>query len=441
MNSIADSSRRTLLAGLVLAAGGCWETGGRPDPEPVGPTTVMIDTAQRRQIIDGFGASSAWTANNVSDVLADQLFSVETGVGLSLLRVQIKPTGVTNEMRTAEKAVARGAKVWAAPWSPPAEWKTNGSTINGGSLLPEHRADWANRLAALARTMADGGVPLLAISAQNEPNYADDWDTCIYTPAELVTFVRDFLGPALRAQGLDTPVMAPESANWTSFAQFAEPFAADPAAMAFVGPFATHAYGGGGPHVVAAVENSGKHVWQTEVSDPNESPDPGIGSGLAVAKMLHDNLVGGNVSAWHYWWINPNGQNARDNSALTSGGQAPQLARRAWVMGNWSRFVRPGFVRVAATPLPQPLVYVTAFQDPATGKLVIVAINQNDAPRDDDPPTVQTFSIAGTSVAELTPWVTSADLMLGQGTPVAVTADGTFTATLAARSVTTFVSP
>jgi glucuronoarabinoxylan endo-1,4-beta-xylanase len=329
--------------------------------------------------------------------------------------------------------------VWAAPWSPPADWKSNGSTINGGSLLPEHRQDWADRLAAFAKSMSDGGIPLVALSAQNEPNFIPimtatmkSWESCIYTPAELVTFVRDFLGPALAAQGLATPVMAPESKDWTSFAEFALPFASDPAAMAFLGPFATHAYGGG-PRVVNNLQATGKPVWQTEVSDPKAMPfDAGMSSALVVAKMIHDSLVGGGVSAWHSWWINPGSATNPDNSGLTGMGA---LTRRAWVMGNWSRFVRPGFVRVAAEPpVPQTSMYVTAFQDPATGRAVIVAINTADAAHD------QVFTIAGASIAELVPWVTSDSLTLA-AQPAVPVVDGSFTITLAARSVTSFVSP
>ncbi len=92
--------------------------------------------------------------------------------------------------------------------------------------------------------MAAQGVPLVAISAQNEPNYRATWDTCIYQPAQLVTFVRDFLGPALAAQGLSLPVMAPETQGWDQFSLYADPLMADPATLGMLGPIAMHHYGG-----------------------------------------------------------------------------------------------------------------------------------------------------------------------------------------------------
>ena len=108
------------------------------------------------------------------------------------------------------------------------------------------------------------------------------------------------------------------------------------------------------------------------------------------------------------------------------------LLPRAYVLGNWSRFVRPGFVRVAATPESQQYLYLSAFHDPASGRVVVVAVNQkyNDLQ--------QEFTIAGGTVTELTPWLTAEGTNLQAQGAVSVV-DGKFTAVLPARSVTTFV--
>ena len=148
--------------------------------------------------------------------------------------------------------------------------------------------------------------------------------------------------------------------------------------------------------------------------------------------MIHDHLVFGDVSAWHYWWLK---DTAPDNGALMNAGQ---LTRRAYTLGNWSRFVRPGFVRVDATPNPQFEVFVSAFAgptsgDPTSGRVVIVAINQNTVDAE------QAFSISGSVLpAVVTPWITSATLALWPAPAVPVT-DAAFTFTLPSRSVTTFV--
>jgi glucuronoarabinoxylan endo-1,4-beta-xylanase len=433
MTRLVDRSRGAfgaLALGLVASAG-CFSSGTRPDltpPEP--PPPAQLDLAVTYQRIDGFGASSAWTANNLTDAAADQFFSVDTGIGLSLLRVQIKPEGNTLELATAQKAVARGAKVWAAPWSPPGEWKDNGMTTNGGSLLPEHRQDWADRLAAFAALMSAQGIPLVAISAQNEPNYAATWDTCTYSPAQIVTFVRDFLGPTLAAQGQAVPVMAPETQGWNHFKEYADPIMADPAAVAIMGPLATHNYAGQ-PFAYASASAAGKVIWETEISDSTKAPDPGIDSGLRVAAIIHANLVQGNVSAWHYWWLIP-GSDDNGGLAVYSTTTPTTLATRAWVLGNWSRFVRPGFVRVSVTAAPQDKVYLTAFKQPSDGRVVVVAVNQGSTERTQD------FTIANGTIAELTPWVTSASQKLEPQAALPV-ADGAVSVALPARSVTSLV--
>jgi glucuronoarabinoxylan endo-1,4-beta-xylanase len=426
-----ESFTRRALLGVALASAACF--GDRPpppDPQPPVVLPIAVDASQQLQRIDGFGASSAWTGGNMTDGRADELFSPTAGIGLSLLRIRIAPDGTTAETATATKAAARGARVWATPWSPPADWKDATSTQNGGgSLLPADTQAWADRLAAFAQSMSDQGVPLLFLSAQNEPDYLPTtYESCGYTASALVAFVKDSLGPALAAKGV--PVLAPETANWSHFDAYADAFAGDASAMQFLGPFATHSYGGT-PHTVAAVQATGRPVWQTEVSDPNKTFDAGIGSGLAVATMIHDSLVSGQVSAWHYWWINPGSAANPDNSALTANNA---LTRRAYVLGNWSKFVRPGFVRVSATDAPQPDVLASAFTDPVSGRVVIVAVNLSATDKAQD----VTIAGAGAGAGAATPWVTSAAFALAAQSDVAVT-DGAISTTLPAKSVTTFV--
>jgi glucuronoarabinoxylan endo-1,4-beta-xylanase len=243
----------------------------------------------------------------------------------------------------------------------------------------------------------------------------------------MVAFIRDFLGPALAAQGLAVPVMAPETQGWNRFQGYADPLMADPGAVAIMGPLATHHYAGT-PYDYAAAKAAGKVMWETECDDgaAYDPQEPQIDSGLRVAQMIHDNLVLGGVSAWHYWWLIPSGPS---NAALTLNNA---LLKRAWVLGNWSRFVRPGYLRVAATAHPQESVFVSGFVDQVSGRVVVVAMNHGYADATQD------FAIAGGTVDAMTPWVTSAGLQLAAQGSVAVT-DGTFTATLPQRSVTSFV--
>ena len=163
-----------------------------PEPRAAGADEELVST--RRHGASTFVVSERPRLDrwHLSAEKAELLFTAEHGIGLSLLRMQIKPNGSTDETATARLAVARGATVWAAPWSPPGSWKTNGTTSNGGALLPEYYEAWADRLVTWVKDRAADGVPLYALSPQNEPNWTADWDTCRYTPEELRLFIRDY---------------------------------------------------------------------------------------------------------------------------------------------------------------------------------------------------------------------------------------------------------
>jgi O-glycosyl hydrolase len=48
-----------------------------------------------------------------------------------------------------------------------------------------------------------------------------------------------------------------------------------------------------------------------------------------------------------------------------------------WVMGNFSRFARPGYMRVSTSGNPPSGVAVSAYVNPSSNALVIVTINSN----------------------------------------------------------------
>jgi glucuronoarabinoxylan endo-1,4-beta-xylanase len=329
----------------------------------------------------------------------------------------------------------RGARVWAAPWSPPGEWKDSGTAENGGSLLPERYEDWANRLASFVTDADAASVPLLYLSAQNEPNYVANWETCRWSEIELTRFMRDHLGPAVEALGLGTQLLAPETQDWLTLESFGNIILADGAASAHVGAIAVHGYGGEA-FSYGAPSAAGKELWVTELDDklPGESDsdfDPTMTSGLKVARKLHDDLTIASVNAWHYWWIMPRTDlPLTSNGALTDG---EALTRRAYVMGNYSKFVRPGFSRVRATGAPRRDVLVSAYRDAAAELLVIVASNLSTTD------IAQRFAIEGAKADSATPWITSDELALEEQPPTEIV-DGTLDFTLPARSVTTFVA-
>lgn len=425
--------------------------------------TVVVSPAAQQQPIDGFGASSAWTAPFMTptDPNTALAFSIDGGAGLSLLRIRIAPCTVaadnscaesTLETVTAQTAQAMGVKVWATPWTPPAAWKSNDSTQDGGTLLAQYEDDWAQALVGFVQMMNDAGVPLVGVSAQNEPTQAVDYDSCTYTPETLAEFVGNHMGPAFQDAGLlgdagmPFGIIAPETVQGDSnFSAFSTQIL-DTNATGYVGTIATHSYGQGPPYD-PTVAMAGKEYWETEVYDEEDvaALDAGtdvqasaeLASALWVATTANSALVKGGVNAWHYWWLyGYQGGNEGLFNLLAPDFNTAVPTKRLYALGNYSRFVRPGFFLVTATQYPANNVYVSAFYDPPSAQIVLVAVNTTGA--DAGAGTVPvTFLFNGATTGSWTSWVTSATQNLEPGDPVT---GGTSVAyTLQPQSVTTLV--
>ena len=380
------------------------------------PTNCVVDWNDVHQRIDGFGASSAfrgtWTAAQ-----ADMFFSTNTGIGLSLLRNRITPTGSTVETNIMRMALDRGAKVWSATWSPPAACKDSG-TVNGGHFLSASNQAYASQLANYALNMKNAGINLYALSVQNEPDYnTTNYESCLWTSQQIHDFI-PFLSQALSNNGLSaTRILVAESSHW-SF-DLTTNALSDLNTSNQVGILAAHDY----DYKVGPVNSYGKPLWETEVST-FDSYDGSITNAMYWANQIHSFLTLAQVNAWHFWWLIS--YNA-DNEGLTDTQGNP--AKRMYVLGNYSRFVRPGFYRVGVSN--NALTSISAYKDNASGSFALVAINTGTTNY------LQTFNLKGFTAASVTPWVTSDSLSLASQPAVGVT-NATFSYLLPPMSVVTF---
>lgn len=134
-------------------------------------------------------------------------------------------------------------RLLASPWSPPAWMKTNASMLNGGQLRPDCRASWAKHYVRFIEALREEeGVPVWALTVQNEPAAKQVWESCLYSPEEERDFVRDHLGPALSAAGLDDVKLLVCDHNRDILEAYAGATFADPAASRHVWGAALHWY-------------------------------------------------------------------------------------------------------------------------------------------------------------------------------------------------------
>jgi len=377
------------------------------DLQPATATAAQVDvgTATAQQI-DGFGFSEAFgqvtnlqrMAASVQEAVVNLLFDPVSGAGLDIVRFGLGGAGDTSDqLWLGQQALHFGVHTFYADvWSAPAAMKTNGSQDNGGHLcgLPgekcahgDFRPAFARWLASAARTFAQERLPLEAIDFVNEPENAARYPSMLMTPAQAVNFV-PYLGRALKAEGLGTTIACCDAEGWANSAGFAGAQAftgallSSPQAARYVGLIAAHGYTS--PPVFPLT--SQRPVWETEWSNYGpqfQAWDPAWddttdASGLAWANNIYLALTQADVNAFLFWWGTTTYAENGDNEGLImlgtpSGGTTTyKPSGRLWAFAAFSRFVRPGSVRLATTT-SGPGLSVAAFRD--ASKTVVVVIN------------------------------------------------------------------
>jgi glucuronoarabinoxylan endo-1,4-beta-xylanase len=378
---------------------------------PLGAATCYIDLSNNRMTFRGIGAASVWMGE-LSDAVMDKAYTSNGGcVGLTVNRMRIDPyRSWTTELNNAKKASARGAIIMATPWTPPPSMKTNASSIHG-SLSAGSYADWASYLQEHATYLANNGVALFATSVQNEPDYDPDYESCTYTTAQMLDFVKNHAG------GVSTRLIAAEAFGFNK--AYSDAILNDPTARNHIEIVGGHIYGGGlASYPLAATY--GKEVWMTE----HLNTDTTITGQMQTAKEILDCFAVANFNVYNWWYVK------RVYGPIDDDGNR---TKRGCVMAQFARWVRPGYIRVATSYNPGTNVYAATFKSGA--KVVIVAVNTGTASAS------QTFAITGGTVpSSVQPYRTSASQDLATLPTVSVTG-GSFTSSLPGQSITTFVSP
>jgi glucuronoarabinoxylan endo-1,4-beta-xylanase len=370
---------------------------------------VTVDLTAAKQSIRGFGASSAW-CGTLSTSLMDSLYK---DLGYSILRVRIEEsigdawssgnfTAWKPELTNAQNAIARGAIVFASPWNPPASMKS------GGKLITSKYADYASYLKAYVKYFADNKAPLYAVSIQNEPDYATDWTA--WTATDLLSFLK------AEGAGLSSAIkiMMPESFQFRH--PMSDPSLNDATVAPYISIIGGHLYGGT-IQTYPLATSQGKELWETE----HYFDDDTIANVMKLGKEVHDCMVTASMNAYVYWWI------TYGNGLATSSGT---IFKRAYVLGQFAKYIRPGYHRVDATAAPATNVNVSAYM--GDNKVVIVAVNTGTAS------VTQNFVVRGGTASQISSWQTTAssNMVAGQAYEAS---GGSFTAALPGQSITTFV--
>jgi glucuronoarabinoxylan endo-1,4-beta-xylanase len=472
---MTGSPRRTrwLATGTagVLAAGGLLTAAQSPASAA---TTVSVNGGTTYQKIDGFGISEAFGQANAIRTLTgtaqkqalDLLFNTSTGAGFSILRSLIPsgsdsiepnspgspsatPTYVWNgssdttdqgQLWLAKQAKTYGvSNFYEDAWSAPGYMKTNSSNTNGGSLCGTTGAtcasgDWrqayANYLVRYAKFWSSVGLTPSAIDFVNEPSLTTSYDSMLATSAQASSFLSVF-GPTMKASGLSTKAACCDTLGFNVLPGYVSAVEGNSAANAGVGLFTSHGYSGA---PTSPISSTGRPVWESEWaingSNWDTAWDDGTAdSGFSWAQHVYTGMTGANLSAFLYWWGISN--TSHDSSLIGLSGSTLTPSKRYYALASYSRFIRPGAVRVGATSGTGGLD-VSAYKNP-DGSVAVVVLNTNSTS------TSATYAVANTGLTTgtVTPYLTDASHGTAAQSAIALSASA-FTAAVPARSLVTF---
>jgi glucosylceramidase len=288
-------------------------------------------------------------------------------------------------IKAAINLTGGGLKLFASPWSPPAWMKTTGAMNRGGKLRKECRDVWANYYCRYIRAYEQEGIPIWGLTVQNEPEATQTWDSCIYTGEEERDFVRDHLGPALHRDGLEAVRLMIWDHNRDRMFERAKAVLDDPQAARYVWGTAFHWYTGdffeNCQHVHEAWPD--KHLIFSE-GCVEKGPHIGVWrSGEKYARSIIQDL-----NHWTEGWVDWNllldetgGPNHVGNFCSApiicdTGADEVFFQSSYYYLGHFSRFIRPGAMRVLCASTRDELE-ATAFQN-VDGGVAVVALNRSD---------------------------------------------------------------
>ena len=385
------------------------------------PADIAIDIDARYQTITGFGAAltdaSAWLIRNrlaeaQRQALLRELYGPPPNLNFNMMRLTIGASDFSLNLYTLDDipfgqtdpqlqyfnvafnlpdliptvrdilAINPGLLIVASPWSPPA-WMKDSQNLIGGELLEDQEEAYADYLVKYLDTYRGHGIPIFALTLQNEPNYSPiNYPGMLMGAETRARVISKYLGPKLANRTPKVSILDWDH-NWSHPEQ---PLAVlgNPAANRYVDGVAWHCYEGS-QHAQGRVHRAypDKDAYITECSGGDWA--------LNMNELLWfaRNLLVTGTRQWArgviYWNLaldethGPHfGGCTLCNGVLTidSGTGAVTRTDEYYALAHFSRFVLPGAVRVRSTDTDADKgIANVAFQNATDGSIVLVMVN------------------------------------------------------------------
>ena len=387
--------------------------------------TIVIDATKSYQQIDGFGfamtGGSAQLLHRMSPAARHALLQGIFGRGpedyrVSYLRVSVgasdmnhhvytyddMPAGESDpelqhfSLREDEADVVPVLKevlginpaihIMASPWTAPSWMKTN-DAAKAGALRPEWYGAYAAYLVRYLKAMQAHGVPIAAMTIQNEPLNTNNTPSMVMQADEEKAFLQDALGPALLAAGLKTHVVLFD--HNCDRPDYAMSILADAKAARFADGSGFHLYAGE-ISAMSQVHDAfpAKNLYFTEqmvvehtrdgVQEPVSQPVARIVIG-AMRNWSRTVLLWNFAADASFGPHTGNGGCPVCQGSVTLAGDQVTRNIALYTIAHASRFVPPGSVRIESSAGDAELANV-AWRTPA-GKYVLLLTNNGAATR------------------------------------------------------------
>jgi glucuronoarabinoxylan endo-1,4-beta-xylanase len=405
-------------------------TGGTPVVPTKVSTKVAINPQTTFQTIAGFGgANRIWGTQSLKPAEATKAFGLNDGeLGLSIFRVRLSSNknewGIITE--AVKEANKNGVKVLATPWSPPPALKDNNSDVRG-ILLPQNYKAFKDYINEFIAYQAQNGAKIDVVSIQNEPDWKPTYESCDWTADDMINFLK------APGQIVGAKLAAPESLNFNQ--TMTNAILSNDSAAAKIDIVAGHIYGAGLAKFPLA-EQKKKEIWMTEYLLNLNTGNAGAAAwstysegaiwaeSLKMLGTVHD-AMSNNWNAYIWWYLHRFYSFIGDGEQNTTNGA---VLKRGYAFSHFSKYVRPGFVRIGAdVPLSSSL-QITAYKKDA--QTVLVIINPVSSP-------VSSLLLSGLAPKSVTSYTTSESAVLAKKTPTIT--DNVIELDMAAFSVTTLV--
>lgn len=264
--------------------------------------------------------------------------------------------------------------------------------LKGGKLLPEFYQSWANYYTRFIKAYEKEGIPIWGITIQNEPMATQVWESSIYSAEEERDFLKNFLGPTMKREGLGDKNIIVWDHNRDLVGHRANTIFGDPEAAQYAWGIGYHWY-----EVWTGSEPGHKNLQNVYQSYPDkkilftegtiEKFDPERYQYWPNAEryardMINDFNVG--VVGWTDWNIlldENGGPNHVGNFCFApihadTGTGELIYTPTYYYLGHFSRFIQPGARRVSTT-VSQSFLLAASFVNPDDSAATII-LNPTD---------------------------------------------------------------